>query len=126
VSRRAALRLLEKVLDNDDVELAGELIRFLGPVPRAETPEMSSNRKCNDGDGDGDGNGKAATLPDGSGKEEESPPPTATPNRHPHHHYYNSETSPLIDIGITPDDEEYCILISFSLLFLLFLSLYLE
>ncbi len=58
------MQLLAKVLDNDDVELAGELTRFLGPVPK----------------GSGD-NG----------------------------HNHNDDSSGLIEIGITPDDEEYCI-----------------
>eukprot|EP00026_Physarum_polycephalum_P000645 Phypoly_transcript_00646.p1 GENE.Phypoly_transcript_00646~~Phypoly_transcript_00646.p1 ORF type:complete len:1381 (+),score=130.82 Phypoly_transcript_00646:71-4213(+) len=58
VSRRAALILLEKVLDIDDVELAGELTRFLGPIPKAGLSNVS-----------------------------------------------NSPT--LLDVGITPDDEEY-------------------
>jgi hypothetical protein len=67
VSRRAALILLEKVLDIDDVELAGELTRFLGPISKEGLSNIS-----------------------------------------------NSNNSTLVDVGITPDDEEYCIFIHAS------------
>lgn len=87
VSRRCALRLLEKVLNNDDVELAGELVRFLGPTPRS--PELRNN-KPEEIERDGSDAGS------------------------PSHPHYSSD-SKLIDIGITPDDEEYCIFLSSSL-----------
>jgi hypothetical protein len=75
VSRRAALILLEKVLDIDDVELAGELTRFLGPVPRSPPSSIPSEEQT----------------------------------RQNHHSLNNSDITPLVDVGITPDDEEYCI-----------------
>ena len=77
VSRRAALILLEKVLDIDDVELAGELTRFLGPIPRS--PPLSSPGKTDK--------------------------PTSIQSS-------LNNSSPLVDVGITPDDEEYCIITS--------------
>lgn len=48
VSRMAAIRLFEKVLDHDDVELAGELTRFLGPLN--QSPSLSHSSKISSQD----------------------------------------------------------------------------
>lgn len=39
------MKLLEKVLDHDDVELAGELTRFLGPFPQ-KSPTLSLSKRA--------------------------------------------------------------------------------